>query len=64
MYKTDQSNIKNELLLLTLLVRKYNNNYGAVLQELTLQKILEDKGYRVKILDYTPLYTKRFYYAD
>ncbi|MGJ8454516.1 polysaccharide pyruvyl transferase family protein [Pseudothermotoga sp. U03pept] len=40
--------------LITLLGRRYNDNYGAVLQCLALQEFLRKHGYDIQVLDFDP----------
>jgi hypothetical protein len=50
--KDNKLTTNKKILLLTLVGRGYNQNYGAVLQGYALQKFLTSKDYEVKILDY------------
>ncbi|MEM4620002.1 MAG: hypothetical protein QW607_07285 [Desulfurococcaceae archaeon] len=43
-----------KILLITLIGRNFNNNYGAVLQAFALQDFLLSNRFYVEILDYEP----------
>lgn len=57
--------------LISLIGRKFNNNYGAVLQAFALQKFLKELGIESEYLDYDPtakfnlqIWVKRFIYTQ
>lgn len=49
---------KMRVLLVTMVGRNYNDNYGGVLQGLGLQQFLEENGYSVEVLDFEPRTTR------
>lgn len=56
---------KSRVLLLTLVGRSFNDNYGVVLQAYATQSFLNYLGYKVEVLDYEHLeVTKKMGYLE
>ena len=51
--------IKPKILLLSLIGRKFNQNYGAVLQAYALERFLSKNEYQPNYLDFNPIEKKK-----